>query len=59
MTTIDKIALAEFNMTYDQLGEKEKQWCNDEMVNNAYKYGLSWINDHDKHLRDPNHKTII
>ena len=33
-TTIDKIALQEFDMNYNQLGENEKQWCHDEMVNN-------------------------
>ena len=33
-TTIDKIALAEFDMHYEQLGENEKQWCHDEMINN-------------------------
>ena len=33
-TTIDKIALSEFNTHYDQLGNNEKQWCHDEMINN-------------------------
>ena len=33
-TTIDKIALSEFDMHYEQLGENEKQWCHDEMTNN-------------------------
>jgi hypothetical protein len=34
MTTIEKIALEEFNIEYSQLGENEQQWCHDEMVNN-------------------------
>jgi hypothetical protein len=33
-TTIDKIALYEFNTHYDQLGDNEKMWCHDEMTNN-------------------------
>ncbi len=33
-TTIDKIALEEFNMHYEQLGQSEKEWCHDEMINN-------------------------
>jgi hypothetical protein len=33
-TTIDKIALYEFAIHYDQLGDNEKMWCHDEMVNN-------------------------
>jgi hypothetical protein len=33
-TTIDKIALSEFAMHYYQLGDNEKMWCHDEMVNN-------------------------
>jgi len=33
-TTIDKVAMSEFNMHYYQLGDNEKQWCNDEMINN-------------------------
>ena len=33
-TTIDKIALSEFNTHYDNLDTNEKQWCHDEMVNN-------------------------
>ena len=33
-TTIDKIAMSEFDMHYYQLGDNEKQWCHDEMVNN-------------------------
>ena len=33
-TTIDKIALSEFNTHYAQLGNNEKQWCHDEMINN-------------------------
>ena len=34
MTTIEKIALEEFDMEYYQLSDNEKQWCHDEMVNN-------------------------
>ena len=34
MTTIEKIALQEFNIKYKYLGDNEKQWCHDEMVNN-------------------------
>ena len=34
MTTIEKIALDEFKIEYSQLGDNEKQWCHDEMVNN-------------------------
>ena len=33
-TTIDKVAMSEFDMHYYQLGDNEKQWCHDEMVNN-------------------------
>ena len=33
-TTIDKVAMSEFKMHYYQLGDNEKQWCHDEMVNN-------------------------
>ena len=39
MTTIEKIALQEFNIEYSQLGNNEKQWCHDEMVNNP-----KWLN---------------
>ena len=38
-TTIDKIAMSEFDMHYYQLSENEKQWCHDEMVNNE-----KWLN---------------
>ncbi len=38
-TTIDKIAMSEFKMHYYQLGDNEKQWCHDEMVNNP-----KWLN---------------
>ena len=38
-TTIDKIAMSEFKMHYYQLGDNEKQWCHDEMVNNN-----KWLN---------------
>ncbi len=40
-TTIDKVAMSEFNMHYYQLGNNEKQWCNDEMINNKNGYNLS------------------
>ena len=33
-TTIDKVAMSEFDMHYHQLSENEQQWCHDEMVNN-------------------------
>ena len=39
MTTIEKIALEEFAIHYYQLGDNEKQWCHDEMVNNP-----KWLN---------------
>ena len=38
-TTIDKIAMSEFDMHYEQLGDNEKQWCHDEMINND-----KWLN---------------
>ena len=38
-TTIDEIALSEFDTHYEYLGENEKQWCHDEMVNNP-----KWLN---------------
>ena len=34
-TTIDKIALSEFDMHYNQLSDNEKMWCHDEMINNG------------------------
>ena len=34
-TTIDKVAMSEFGIHYHQLGDNEKQWCHDEMVNNS------------------------
>ena len=34
-TTIDKVAMSEFGIHYYQLGDNEKQWCHDEMVNNS------------------------
>ena len=33
-TTIDKVAMSEFDMHYYELGNNEKQWCHDELVNN-------------------------
>ena len=41
-TTIDKIAMSEFDMHYHQLGENEQQWCNDEMVNNPKWLAPFW-----------------
>ena len=41
-TTTDKIALQEFDMNYNQLGENEKQWCHDEMVNNPKWLAPKW-----------------
>ena len=38
-TTVDKVAIYEFDMHYEQLGNNEKQWCHDEMVNNP-----KWLN---------------
>ena len=48
-TTIDKIALSEFDTHYYQLGDNEKQWCNDEMVNNK-----KWL---DPFWKKPGYKT--
>ena len=33
-TTIDKIALSEFDVHYDELSDNLNQWCNLEMVTN-------------------------
>ena len=41
-TTIDKIALSEFDMHYEQLGDDEKQWCHDEMINNTKWLAPFW-----------------
>ncbi len=41
-TTIDKIALQEFGIHYCQLGDNEKQWCHDEMVNNKKWLAPFW-----------------
>ena len=41
-TTIDKIAMSEFDMHYYQLGDNEKQWCHDEMVNNPKWLKKEW-----------------
>jgi len=41
-TTIDKIALSEFDMHYEQLGDNEKQWCHDEMVNDKKWLAPFW-----------------
>ncbi len=42
MTTIEKIALQEFNIKYKNLGDNEKQWCHDEMVNNPKWLAPFW-----------------
>ena len=42
MTTIEKIALQEFNIKYKHLGKNEKQWCHDEMVNNPKWLAPFW-----------------
>jgi phage terminase large subunit GpA-like protein len=41
-TTIDKIAMSEFKMHYYQLGDNEKQWCHEEMVNNKKWLKKDW-----------------
>tara|TARA_B100000900_G_scaffold401865_1_gene407027 strand:- start:869 stop:1105 length:237 start_codon:yes stop_codon:yes gene_type:complete len=41
-TTIDKVAMSEFDMHYYQLGDNEKQWCHDEMVNNPKWIDPEW-----------------
>ena len=41
-TTIDKIAMSEFDMHYYQLGDNEQQWCHDEMVNNPKWLQPEW-----------------
>ena len=41
-TTIDKVAMSEFDMHYNQLDENEKQWCHDEMVNNPKWLSPKW-----------------
>ena len=48
-TTIDKIALSEFDTHYEYLGENEKQWCHDEMVNNPKWLKPSWKKDIEKY----------
>ena len=48
-TTIDKIALSEFAIHYYQLGDNEKMWCNDEMVNNP-----KWL---DPFWKQPGYKS--
>ena len=42
MTTIEKIALQEFNIKFKHLGDNEKQWCHDEMVNNPKWLAPFW-----------------
>ena len=42
MTTIEKIALQEFNIKFKHLGDNEKQWCHDEMVNNPKWLQPEW-----------------
>jgi hypothetical protein len=41
-TTIDKVAMSEFDMHYYQLGKNEKQWCHDEMINNPKWLAPFW-----------------
>jgi hypothetical protein len=41
-TTIDKIALSEFDTHYEYLGKNEKEWCHDEMVNNPKWLAPKW-----------------
>jgi phage terminase large subunit GpA-like protein len=41
-TTIDKVAMSEFDMHYYQLGDNEKQWCHDEMINNKKWLKKDW-----------------
>ena len=41
-TTIDKVAMSEFDMHYYQLDNNEKQWCHDEMVNNPKWLKKDW-----------------
>ena len=41
-TTVDKIAMSEFDMHYYQLGDNEKQWCHDELVNNKKWLDPEW-----------------
>ena len=41
-TTIDEIALSEFGIHYEYLGENEKEWCHDEMVNNSKWLAPKW-----------------
>ena len=41
-TTIDKVAMSEFKMHYYQLGDNEKQWCHNEMVNNKKWLKKDW-----------------
>ena len=49
MTTVEKIALQEFNIKYKHLGDNEKQWCHDEMVNNPKWLAPFW--------KQPGYKT--
>ena len=41
-TTIDRIAMSESDIHYDHLGENEKQWCHDEMINNPKWLAPFW-----------------
>jgi len=41
-TTIDKVAMSEFDMHYYQLGDNEKKWCHDEMINNKKWLAPFW-----------------
>ena len=42
MTTIEQIALQEFNIKFKHLDDNEKQWCHDEMVNNPKWLAPFW-----------------
>ena len=65
MTTIEKIALEEFDMEYYQLGDNEKQWCHDEMVNNSKWLQPFWKDENYMDISDkwkaglPIYKTYI
>ena len=41
-TTRDNRDMSEFKMHYYQLGDNEKQWCHDEMVNNKKWLKKDW-----------------
>jgi hypothetical protein len=45
ITTIEKIAIELFGVDFDNLTDEQKQKCHNEMINNSYKYGISWIKE--------------